>query len=121
MFSGSPQGSGSLVLAAVGHVLANALISVMPPVFKSMAYELTSFPSTLPLGLAASVKTYNIPVGWEEVLPQFTRKTLKAHRHASAVTKAIFFDIFLNIDSPRSPPSTLRRRLRGQPLAVRGR
>src|SRR5208337_4469130 len=84
MFRGSPHDR-----LAVEHVLAFELISDNPPLFKSMANELTLFPTPL----LPWVSTYKSPEGREEELPQLSRNKLRAHMPASATTTLIFFDI----------------------------
>jgi hypothetical protein len=84
-------------VAAVGQVLALELTSDRFPLFKSMAKEVTLFPTPLP----PWVRTYKTPEGREEELPQLSSNRLRAHRPTSAMARLIFFDI----NSPSRFPS----------------
>src|SRR5271169_6593408 len=86
--------SGSPHAPAVLHVGAFELISDRPPLFKSMANELTLGPAPF----VPWVRTYKSPEGREEELPQLSKNKLRAHRPTSATTTLNFFDI----SSPRN-------------------
>jgi hypothetical protein len=85
-------------------VAALELISVKLPLFKSVAKELTLFPTPL----FPWVNTYKIPVGRDEELPQLSRNKLRAHIAASATSRPIFFDI---CTPSRFPPAGISRPL----------
>ena len=84
MSRGSAARFGFLIAPWAG--LALELISDRFPLPKSMAKELTLFPTPL----LPWVSTYKSPEGREEELPQLSRNKLRAHRPTSATTHAYF-------------------------------